>query len=376
MSQVDDTDLSTQAEAPSDQQQSNAPDTAPSGDVGQNAADAGADAAAVSAQPSQARQDQADPSLTTPKDVASNAPSQLEQVDPEAFKRLRDEKSQWGRQMADLKRNYEATRQQLAQMQQEHERAKQLADQQKLKLHDFRHPEHAAKFQPILQKADLIREQLQRINNAKLPDGISPEQGQIWKDQQKAAIYGSLSEQEQAALDDYAQYTQQFQRDLSLNPAKAIGSFVQPMFEQFWQQKMAEQHATMAVQQDMADPTLGPIFKEFAEPMQEMIQRLGGTDEAYEVAKHHARVYGQNRTLFDENARLKQQLAELGVKANAAEAQQQLAKGRASITKDVPARTNVDAYGEAKKWAKANGVDTGSPQFFAKIRELESSTRN
>ncbi len=370
MSTDQENELSTEAQAPSEMPEQNAPDTAPSDTANENVADASADQSDSSAQPEARQDDQQDQSLTTPKDVASTAQSQ--EIDPETFKRLRDEKSQWGRQMAELKRNYEQTRQQLAGMQQERERQAQLAEQQKLKLFDPRHPEHATKFQPILQKADLVRQQLQRLNNMKPPEGLTPEQGEMWRDQQKNLIYSTLTEQEQEALDGFAQHTQQFQRDFSINPGKAIGSYVQPMFEQFWNQKMTEFKASQEVENDLKDPTLGPIFKEFEEPMNDMLKRLGGTDEAYEVVKHHARIFGQNRSLYEENARLKQQLTELGVKANAAETQQQLAKGRASITKDAPARTVSDPYEMAKAWATKNGVSKSDPAFFHKISELES----
>lgn len=369
MSTEQENELSTEAQAPSETPSQDAPQV-PSDASDANVAEASADQQDSSAQLEARQDDQEDQSLTTPKDVASTAQSQQE-IDPEAFKRLRDEKSQWGRQMAELKRNNEAIRQQLAQYQQEHEKAQQLAEKQKLKLYDYRHPEHATKFQPILQKAELVRAQLQRLNATKPPDGLSPEQAEVWRDTQKNLIYSTLDESEQAALDEFAQHTQQFQRNFAINPGQAIGSYVEPMFEQFWERKMTEFRADQEVEKDLQDPVLGPIFKEFNEPMQEMIQKLGGTDEAYEMARHHARLFGQNRSLYDENARLKQQLTELGVKANAAEAQQQLAKGRASITKDAPARTVTDPFEQAKAWAKKNGVSTSDPAFFHKISELE-----
>lgn len=370
MDTAEDTEQSNLPEVQESSQEQGLPDTATPANESQDATQAKAtDNAAPVQQKAQPAANQQ--SLTTPKDVALTASSQQDAIDPESFKRLRDEKSQWGRQMAELKRNYEQTRQQLSQFQQERERTAKLAEQQKLKLYDYRHPEHSTKFQPILQKADIVRQQLSMLNQAKPPEGLTPEQGAMWKEQQKQIIIGSLNESEQQALDEYSQYTQQFQRDFSLNPSKAITQFVQPMLEQFWQSKMSEQQASHSVDQDLNDPVLGPIFKEYAEPINEMIEKLGGTDEAYEMAKHHALVYAQNKAVFEENARLKQQLSTMGVKVGAAETQQQLAKTRASITRDTPAKAASDPYSEAKKWALKNGVNTASKQFFDKIRELE-----
>lgn len=370
----DTTDTSTQAQAPSSPDpQSAVPQAPPSEGSSGNVADAGAGQPATQAQPQQARPDATnDPSLTPPKSVASTTQNQPETVDPDAFKRLRDEKSQWGRQMAEMKRNYEAQRTQLAQLQQEREKAAQLAQQQKLALYDHRHPEHAAKFQPMLAKADIVRQQLASLNRAKPPEGLSPEQAEMWRDQQRQNIVSALSEEEQQTLEQFSQFNQTFQRDWALNPTKVLSQHVVPLIQQELQRVQMEQQASMAVRRDIEDPTLGPVLKEFREPMMEIIDKLGGTDEAYEMAKHHALVYAQNQQVHAENARLKQQLEALGVKANAAEAQQQLAKGRASITKDVNTKSVRDPYEEAKKWAKAKGIDTMHPAFHAKHREIEA----
>jgi hypothetical protein len=368
----DTTTPSTQAQAPSGQDTQSAPPQAtPSEGSGGNVADAGAGTQASQAQPP-ARPEDADPSLTPPKSVASTTQNQPETVDPDAFKRLRDEKSQWGRQMAEMKRNYESQRAQLAQLQQEREKAAQLAQQQKLPLYDYRHPEHATKFQPVLAKADIVRQQLAALGRAKAPEGLTPEQSEMWREQQRQNIVSALGEDEQAALEQFSQFHQSFQRDWALNPTKVLSEHVLPMIRQEMQRAQMEQQAQFAVQKDMEDPTLGPVLKEFREPMMEMIDKLGGTDEAYEMAKHHALVYAQNKSVHAENARLKQQLEALGVKANAAEAQQQLAKGRASITKDVNTRSARDPYEEAKKWAKSQGIDTMHPAFHRKHREIEA----
>jgi hypothetical protein len=142
---------------------------------------------------------------------------------------------------------------------------------------------------------------------------------------------------------------------------------------------MQQNQAADSVSRDMADPELGPVMKEMGNEMQEAIQRLGGTDEAYDFVKQQAMVYAHNRkandSLSQENARLKQQLADAGIRVGAAKAQQDLARGRASITRDVSTRQTRPAYEVASEWASKNGVDKSTAQFHQKLRELENQAR-
>jgi hypothetical protein len=133
-----------------------------------------------------------------------------------------------------------------------------------------------------------------------------------------------------------------------------------------------ETQASAAVDQDLNDPIVGPVLKEFQPQMMDVINKLGGTDEAYDFAKHHALVYAQNKAMQEQIASLKRQLGEAGVKAGAAATQQQLAKGKASITRDVVPRHTKSPYEIAAAWASKNGVEKGSPQFFQHLREIEA----
>ena len=364
---------STQDTAPSEDVSQIAPDTAPS-DSGQTDA---ADDSGAGSQPETSPQDaptdtDTQPTVDNSKSVASTAPSQPEVIDPESYKRLRDEKSTWGRQTAEIRRQYEETRTQLAKLQQEREQSRQMAEQQKLALHDYRHPDHAAKFQPILAKADIVRSQLAKVNSAQLPPGLAPEHEQAWRESQKQAILSTLSDEEHNALEQFQNHNQNFQRKLALNPAQALTEFVQPMLEQFFQRKTMDQQAASEVDRDFADPELGPVLTEFKPQMAEMIQKLGGTDEAYDFAKHHALVYAQNQKLSQEIARLKQQNGEANIKVGAAATQQELAKGKASITRDVTPRQTRSAYDIASERAKKQGIDRSSPPFFQLVREIEA----
>jgi methanogenic corrinoid protein MtbC1 len=153
------------------------------------------------------------------------------------------------------------------------------------------------------------------------------------------------------------------------------------MIRQEMQRAMQQREAVESVNRDFADPELGPVMKEMGNEMNEAIQRLsrGDADEAYDFVKQQALVYAHNRKMNDglsqENARLKQQLADAGIRVGAAKAQQDLARGRASITRDVSTRQARPAYEVASEWASKNGVDKSSAQFHQKLRELENQAR-
>ena len=367
---------STTDASPSGGESQVAPVTAPSESSQADNAESGAGSTADTPPHESAPADPAkSESLTPPKSVAPTTQNP-EVVDAESYKRLRDEKSQWGRQMADTRRQYEETRTQLARLQQDREKQVRAAEQQKLALHDFRHPDHATKFQPILAKADIIRQQVARIRQAKTPEGLTPEQGAMWRQSQEDNILSSLSEEEHNALNQFNEHSQSFDRKWKLNPASTLNEYVIPMIRQEMQRTMQEQQAAQSVDADLNDPIAGPVIKEMQAEMAEAIQRLGGTDEAYDFVKQQAVTYAYNKKysagLVQENAQLKQQLEAAGIKAGAASAQQALAKGKASITRDVAPRNTKQPYDIAAQWADKNGVSKGTPQFFQHLREIEA----
>lgn len=327
--------------------------------------------------PDTARTDGEQPSLTAPKSVAPNTQNtQDAPIDPQAYKRLRDEKANWGRQMADTSKRYEEARAQIAKFQQETEQRSQLAANQKLALHDPRHPDHGTKFQGILTKADIVRQQLARINQAQPPEGLSPEQGQAWRDSQRNAIMGTLSDEEQSSLEQFNQHNQSFQRKLAINPAQAMAEYVTPMIRQEMESFFASQRAAQSVDADFNDPDTGPILQEMQGDMLEAVQRLGGTDEAYDFVKQQAVNYAKNNRMMkevaEENARLKQQLKEAGFNSNVAAVQRTLAKGKASITRDVSVHNTRPPWEVTVEWAAKNGISKDSPKFFQHLRGLEA----
>lgn len=321
---------------------------------------------------------EANRSSTNPIPVASNTQSS-EQIDAEGYKRLRDQHSQLGRETANYRKQLETQRLELTRFQQEREKQNQAAAQQKLALHDYRHPEHKSKFVPMQAKADIVRGQLAQLAKQRPPEGLTPEQGQAWREQSEQMLMSSLSEEEQTTLAQFQQHNQNFQRQWATNPDQVLTERVIPMIRQEMQRAMRETQAASSVEQDMNDPELGPVMKEMGSEMEEAVRRLGGTDEAYDFVKQQAVVYAHNRKANDflsqENARLKQQLETAGIRVGAAKAQQDLARGKASITRDISPKQTKPIYVVASEWAQQNNVDRSSAQFHQKIRELEGQAR-
>lgn len=331
--------------------------------------DAGSPPEQPPASPRADQQDQPPGSLTQPNTVASNT---QESVDPATFKRLRDEASTFGRERQKFQTQMEQMREQMRTYQQEREERMRLAQQQKLALHDFNHPDHVTKFQPLLNKADMINQMLDSLANAKAPDGLTPEQQAQWRDSQREMIVNQVSPEERQTLQQYRQHTQQFQRDWATNPTKVLTQHVLPMIRQEFQRIQQESQARQEVQQDLEDPALKPLIEAHRE---EIAQAMDGMQkDPYTYAIHHAKVYGALEAAQAEIARLKQQNQGLDVRASAAAEQQRLAQGRASITKDIaPQASNQSAYALTKEWANKHKVDSMSDAFFTKLHEIEKT---
>lgn len=373
-------DVSTQGSAPSDDsQQSTQPQADSSPDRQPDAPPESADAKAD--QPP-AQQQRTDAKSSSPNSipVASNTQSRqgipADAPSEDSYKRLREAHGQLNREALSVRKQLEEQRLQLTQFQQEREKNAQAAKNQKLALYDPRHPEHTSKFAPLQAKADIVRQQLQALSKTRPPEGLTPEQGQAWREASEQALLSTLTEEDQNTLSQFQQHKQSFDREWAMNPDKVLTERVIPMIRQEMQRAMMETQATASVQKDFEDPELGPILKEMGSEMNEAIQRLGGTDDAYDFVKQQAVVYAHNKKANDflsqENARLKQQLEEAGLRLGTAKTQQELAKGRASVTRDVSTKQHRDPYLLATEWAAKNRVDKTSPMFHQKLRELSS----
>lgn len=305
-------------------------------------------------------------SLTNPKSVASTAQTTApEAIDPAAYKRLRDESSQWGRERQRMANEMERIRQQATELQQFREESLRKAQQANLKRWDAQHPDQR-KFEDLIARRERAREQLARVRTAAIPEGLPPELHAKWRQSQEELVASDFSDAERQELAEFDRFQQEAIRGLTTNAPATIGKIVQPMIRSAFQEMIQELKMQREVMRDQEDPALKPLFERFGDDMAKAMEQ----GVPYDQAVHYTKVYGAYEAALAENARLKQQMEAMSGKVSQATVQQELAKGKASITRDVqPPKTS--AFLEARKWARENGIDTDSDAFRKKVRELE-----
>jgi hypothetical protein len=188
-----------------------------------------------------------------------------------------------------------------------------------------------------------------------------------WRKSQEDLVTADFNDQERQELAEFDQHQQESLRGLTTNMPGTIGKIVAPMIRQELQAFMQEMKIQREVQRDQSDPALKPLFDRFGDDM----ARAMSEGVPYDQAVHYTKVYGAYEQALEENARLKQQMGEMSGKVSAAAVQQDLAKGKASITRDVNA-PKPTPFKEALKWARENNVDTDSDAFRRKIRDLSN----
>lgn len=307
-------------------------------------------------------------SLTNPKAVASTAPTGAApkvQADDAAMAERR-EAGRWGYERKKMMDEMERLRAQTVELQQFREETKRREEQAKAKRWQPEHPEQG-KFESLVERRDRARAQRARALQMEFPDGIPPEHARALRKQMDEVIAGDFTEQEQAELREFDQHQKETAYRMATNPQKAVLDIALPAVRKEIQGIFQEMRMQQEVQRDLQDPALKPLFDRFGDDMAKAME----SGVPYEQAVHYTRVYGEYETALHENARLKQQLEALTGKVSAATVQQDLAKGKAAIVRDinVPKRS---AFLEAKKWARENQIDTDSDAFRRKVRELES----
>lgn len=310
-------------------------------------------------------------SLTNPKAVASTAPDPAAaakaaaSIDP--AQNDRDAAGRWGRERQRLLAETERMQSQMMELQQFREETMRKAEQAKLKRWDHQHPDQR-KFSDLLSRRERARQQAVRGRGIEMPEGLTPDQQRAIRKQIDDVIAGDFTPEEQAELGEFDQFQRESLHGLTTNMPATIGRIVQPMIRQQFQAMMHEMRLEREVHRDMQDPTLKPLIDRFGDDMAKAMEQ--GTP--YDQALHYTKVYGAYEQALAENARLKQQLEAASGKVSEATVQQELAKGKASITRDVKTPPR-NSFLEARKWARENGHDTDSDAFRAKLRQLEGN---
>ena len=136
--------------------------------------------------------------------------------------------------------------------------------------------------------------------------------------------------------------------------------------------------AEQDVAKDYQDPELGPLLKEHQDEMNTVMEKLGNTDEAYEVARHMLRLYGQNQAMAKKLAEQSQQTGAVEAKAKEVAAKQAAIKHRAGsvISADPKAPPQRSVWDEAREWADKNGHSTDSAAFIQHVSKLTQQRFN
>lgn len=319
----------------------------------QTAVDAAPETVADTAPDAQQSGQEAAPSDGTAKPTAGVTLDKQEPQKPQTHdweKRYRDLQS-----TADRWRNETGTK--LQQLQQEREQLlafkkeqEQIAAKANLKPWSKQHPEHN-KFTGLLERAKTVEQQIRAI-----PKNLPPEQQEMMQN----AIVSALSPDEQNQLREYREQTQNFQRDWFADPHGTL----MPMFNQFFEQKMAEyqqvQQSRMEVQKDFEDPSLKPLIEQHGQELKKALD----DGVPYTYAKHMM-------SMFDRLQKAEAELAKTKGVTEQAKEQQRLAKGEAAITRDTKAN-KPDAYEMAKRECREKGIPTTGKRFFDILHKYET----
>jgi hypothetical protein len=250
------------------------------------------------------------------------------------------------------------------------------AEAAKLRRWQAAHPEHE-KFEDLKRRIAYAREQNQRIQIPPIPEGMDPQQGKLWQEAyvqaRKQELMGTATPEEWQEHNEWEQDQKQFQQKLYSDPAGTMREFMRDEIRQAFQQERERFMGEQAVAQDLQDEFLGPAMKEHQAEFAEVVQKLGGTDEAYDTARHMLKLATANKRLVEELAELRQQQGSLEDKAKAAAAQQNLVKRKASVTADTKSGPGPSIFQQAKEWAEKNGHSTASDAYMRKVSELTAA---
>jgi len=286
--------------------------------------------------------------------------------------RLEDQLAQRGREVAAMRSQTEQMQRQMKELQEFRDKQTKLAESQKLKRWDPKHPENT-KFADIRRRVQEARRDAAGIKAPPPPEGSTPEQAAAWEKAFTSGVRQQIATRvkpeewdEYAAWEqDQADFTARFHADPAGTLRDSIRSEIQAAMQEARRGFQAEQ----AVEQDMNDPELGPILKEHQGEMAEVLDRLGNTDEAYEVTRHMARLYAQNQALSKRLAEQSQQVGTVEAKAKEVSAQQAAIKRRASsvTTPDLKQPPQRSVWEEVSEWATKHGHSTDSPAFRQQV---------
>jgi hypothetical protein len=281
--------------------------------------------------------------------------------------------------MAQMRSEHEQVAKQAAEMKKYFDLQRQQAEKQKLNRWDPKHPENS-KFKALRSRITKAQQDLRSLRAPEPPAGMSPEHQAAWKESYVAARKSEMASQfEDKDIEDYqaweadkASYLERLHED----PRAAQREIVRDELRAMMQEERLSAEATQSVQQDFNDPELAPMMQQYGGEMMDVINRLGGTDEAYEVSRHMMRLFADNQKKDKLIAEYSQRQGTMSQQVAEAKTKNDLVKRRASITVDQRPPVSKPPFIEAKEWAAANGHSLTSEAFQKKVTDLTIARHN
>lgn len=258
------------------------------------------------------------------------------------------------------------------------EQQTKLAESQKLKRWDPRHPDNS-KFADLRRRVQEARNEARQIQVPPPPEGLPPEAAAAWEKQYRAGMSQHIASRfKPEEWDEYAaweQDQQDFTARFHADPRGTLREDMRAVAQEVLQAERSRFQMEREVEQDLNDPELGPLFKEHQDEMTQVMEKLGNTDEAYEVARHMMKLFHQNQQMAKRLAEQSQQVGTVEAKAKEVSAQQAAIKRRAATVTapDLKQPPQRSVWEEAKEWADKNGHSTDSEAFRQKASQLSQN---
>lgn len=242
---------------------------------------------------------------------------------------------------------------------------RQFREQQEVKkreaLHKWNanHPAHS-QFQESRRRVQDYRQALAKAETPEAREVVKNTMGSL------------LNEQEVNDVISWETHQRGVQEQFSADPEGFIQQRVQDQIAKAMEQKFQEVQQKAAAEANVGkwfeDPANKPIVEKLRAPMAEMLERLGGTDDAWAFTQAMAQREFENQQLKAQLDALRNHDKEADRHVASADERTRLLQNRAAITRDSTVKRSTDPM----KLAKDRGIRPGTPAYLDLLRELSS----
>lgn len=273
-------------------------------------------------------------SLTPPPQQTQQPAQTPREPEVDWQKRYRDQQSYHDRQANTWRERLTKVDSEMSELRRYRQEQEARAKAASLKPWSKASPDHG-KFNGLLERARTIDAQLRNV-----PANLPPEQAEATRQ----AILSGITPDEQAQIQEYRQWREDWQRGLASDPESTLMPMVDRLVEARFQAMVVEQTASADIDRDFKDPALAPLIERHAKEFHDRLAR----GMSYQDAKEWL-------VMTDRLGRLEHGQQAAATAKVAADAQRAAAKGEASITRDARA-PEKDLMEEARRLAAKEGI--------------------